>query len=322
MNGVLTIYRKEMEDHFSSTRFLLITMLIFMVGVIIASLSGMAMRDELKGMAKPDFIFLLMFTSTGKLFSFIQFISFFGPLIGIILGFDAINRERTGRTLSKLVAQPIYRDAIINGKFLAGVTMIAIVMLSLVMIISGLGITLVGVVPGPEEIGRLLIYLVLGILYISFWLGTAILFSVVFKNTATSALAALAVWIGLSFFIGLGGSLLADAIAPINDTADIVRAQDAIIKNAEVQRAVSFFSPSTLYGDAASTILDPLRKTPRSFILMGPLERVSLSRFQNPLPLDQSIVIVMPFFVSLAAITFFCFGICYAVFMRQEIRST
>ena len=78
----------------------------------------------------------------------------------------------------------------------------------------------------------------------------------------------------------------------------------------------------TLYGDATSTILDPLRKTTRSFILMEPLERFSLSRFQNPLPLGQSVVIVAPFMISLVAITFVCFGICYAVFMRQEIRST
>ncbi len=120
LDGIFAIYRKEMEDHFSSMRFLLITALIVMVGVIIASMVGMSIQEELKGMAKPDFIFLLLFTSTGKLFSFVQFIGFFGPLIGIILGFDAINRERTGRTLSKLVAQPIYRDAIINGKFLAG----------------------------------------------------------------------------------------------------------------------------------------------------------------------------------------------------------
>ncbi len=224
MHGIFTIYRKEMEDHFSSIRFLLITALIVMVGVIIASMVGMSMQEELKGMAKPDFIFLLLFTSTGKLFSFVQFIGFLGPLIGIILGFDAINRERSGRTLSKLVAQPIYRDAIINGKFLAGVTMIAIVMVSLVLIISGLGIRLIGVVPGAEEIWRLLIYLVLSILYISFWLGAAILFSVVFRSTATSALASLAVWIVLSFFIGLGGSLLADAIAPMNQTADMAQA--------------------------------------------------------------------------------------------------
>lgn len=322
MHGMFTIYRKEMEDHFSSTRFLLLTLLIFMVGIIIASLSGMAMRDELKGMAKPDFVFLMMFTSTGKLFSFVQFISFFGPLLGIILGFDAINRERTGRTLSKLVAQPIYRDAIINGKFLAGVTMLSIVMAALVLVISGLGITMTGVVPGPEELWRLLIYIVLGVLYISFWLGAAILFSVVFRSAATSAMASLAVWIGLSFFIGLGGSLLADAIAPMRDTADTAQAQEAFIRNVEIQRLASFFSPSTLYGEATSTILDPLRKTPRSFILLGPLERVSLSRFQNPLPLDQSVIIVMPYLVSLTAITFFCFGVCYAVFMRQEIRST
>ena len=216
-------------------------------------------------MAKPDFIFLLLFTSTGKLFSFIQFIGFFGPLIGIILGFDAINRERTGRTLSKLVSQPIYRDAIINGKFLAGMTMISIVMVSLVLIISGLGIRLIGVVPGAEELGRLLIYLVLSILYISFWLGAAILFSVVFRSTATSALASLAVWIGLSFFIGLGGSLLADAIAPMTQTADMAQAQDSFVKNAEVQRAASLLSS----GDALrGRNLDDPRPAPQDAALL------------------------------------------------------
>ena len=322
MHGIFTIYRKEMEDHFSSIRFLLIAALIVMVGVIIASMVGMSMQDELKGVAKPNFVFLLLFTSTGKLFSFTQFIGLLGPLIGIILGFDAVNRERTGRTLSKLVSQPIYRDAIINAKFLAGVTMISIVMASLVLIISGLGIRLVGVVPGADEVWRLLIYFVLSVLYISFWLGAAILFSVVFRSTATSALASLAAWIFLSFFVGLGGSFLADAVAPMNQTADVAQATEAFISNDRVQRIVSFLAPATLYGDATSTILDPLRKTPRSFILMGPLERLSLSRFQNPLPLGQSVVIVAPFLISLIAITFVCFGICYMVFMRQEIRST
>ncbi len=108
----------------------------------------------------------------------------------------------------------------------------------------------------------------------------------------------------------------------MNQTADMAQATDAFIKNSEIQRAASLLSPMTLYGDATSTILDPLRKTPRSFVLMGPLERLSLSRFQNPLPLLQSVVVVAPFLISLVAITFVCFGICYLVFMRQEIRST
>lgn len=319
MHGIFTILRKEMEDHFSSTRFLLISALIVMVGVIIASMVGMGIQEEVRGMAKPTLLFLLLFTSTGKLFSFVQFIGFFGPLIGIILGFDTINRERSSRTLSKLVSQPIYRDSIIIGKFLSGVVTITIVLVAIVLIISGLGIRLIGVVPGAEEIWRLLIYLIASILYISFWLGISILFSVVFRSTATSALASLAVWIFFSFFVALGAGVLADALAPVSQSTQVD--PEMLLKHERVQRITSLFSPMTLYSDATSTVLDPMRKTTRALILMGPLERLSLTRFQSPLPLLQSLIIVGPHLVSLVAITFLCFGVCYFAFMRQEIRT-
>ena len=106
----------------------------------------------------------------------------------------------------------------INAKFLAGVTIIAIVLVAIVLIISGLGIRLIGVVPGAEEVLRLVIYLITSILYISFWLGISILFSVVFRSTATSALASLAMWIFFSFFVSLGAGFLANAVAPISQS--------------------------------------------------------------------------------------------------------
>ena len=291
-----------------------------MVGVIIASMVGMGIQEESKGMAKPTLLFLWLFTSTGKLFSFVQFIGFFGPLIGIFLGFDSINRERISRTLSKLASQPIYRDSIINAKYLAGVTTIAVVLVGIVLIISGLGIRLIGVVPGSEEVLRLAIYVITSILYVSFWLGIAILFSVVFRSTATSALASLAVWIFFSFFVGLGAGFMADAVAPISQSGSNVD-PNVLIKHEEVQRTVSLFSPMNLYNDATTTILDPTRKTTRGVVFVGPLERLSLSRFQSPLPLLQSLIIVAPYLISIIAITFVCFGVCYLVFMRQEIRT-
>jgi ABC-2 type transport system permease protein len=291
-----------------------------MVGVIIASMVGMGIQEESKGMAKPTLLFLWLFTSTGKLFSFVQFIGFFGPLIGIFLGFDSINRERVSRTLSKLASQPIYRDSIINAKFLAGVVTITIVLVGIVLIISGLGIRLIGVVPGSEEVLRLLIYVVTSILYISFWLGISILFSVVFRSTATSALASLAVWIFFSFFVGLGAGFMANAVAPVSQSGSNVD-PNVLIKHEEVQRTVSLFSPMNLYNDATTTILDPTRKTTKGLVLMGPLERLSLSRFQNPLSLLQSLIIVAPYLISIVAITFLCFGVCYLIFMRQEIRT-
>jgi len=308
-----------MEDHFSSTRFLLILALIVMVGVIIASMVGMSIQEELKGMAKPTLIFLMLFTSTGKLFSFVQFIGFFGPLIGIILGFDSINRERVSRTLSKLVSQPIHRDSIINAKFLTGVATITIVLVAIVLIISGLGIRLIGVVPGSEEVGRLAIYLIASILYISFWLGISILFSVIFRSTATSALASLALWIFFSFFVSLGASVLSDVVAP-TPVGQRTASLEIIMKQAQIQRIVSLCSPVNLYTEATSTVLNPMRQTTK-LVFVGPMEQLSMLRFQSPLPLLQSLLIVLPHLISIVAITVLCFGICYLVFMRQEIRT-
>ncbi len=320
MHGLLVMYRKELEDHFNSTRFILLLTVILMVSLVTTYMVGTGIKKELEGYAKPSLVFLLLFTSTGALFSLAQFIAFFGPLIGMLLGFDAISRERSSRTLSKLLSQPIYRDSVINGKFLAGLTIIALMLLSIVLLISGMGLWVLGVVPGWEEVGRLFVYLIVSIVYIGFWLAVSILFSILFRGMATSALAALALWIFLAFFMALGSSLAADILTPIppGQSSD----PTAILNNARTREIVSSFSPITLYSQAASTILDPTRNTTRSLILMGPMERLSLSRFQSPLPLLQSALIVMPHLISLVAITVICFTICYAAFMRQEIRST
>jgi ABC-2 type transport system permease protein len=317
VSGIKTIFKKELADHFSSYRFMILFALIAMVSLIIAYMVGLNIKQTLEGVAKPRFVFLMLFTARGAIFSLVEFVAFFGPLIGLIMGFDMINRERNEGTLSKLLSQPIYRDAVINGKFLAGVVTIAVMVVSIVLVVTGLGLRVVGVVPGMEEVWRILIYIVLSILYISFWLGVAILFSIVFRSIATSALAALAVWIFFSFFISLGANVVAKAMTSEGGEATT----EAIIRRAQVQRAFSLVSPMQLYTDGTATVIDPTRKTTRSFVLMGPLERISAARFSGPLPLSQSILVVLPYIISLIAITAICFAISYTVFMRQEIRS-
>lgn len=321
MKGILTVCRKELADHFSSTRFILLFTLILMVSLVIAFIVGSTLQEELKDVPKPTFVFLMLFTSSGKLFSLVQFISIFGPLIGIVLGFDSISRERSARTLSKLLSQPIYRDAVINGKFLAGFVTIGVMLMAIVLLISGLGLRLIGVVPGPEEIWRLALYLVISIFYISFWLGISILFSVVFRSMATSALAAIAFWIFFSFFVSLGANLAADALYPVDQTVAASN-PELLVQREQTRKILSLFSPMTLYSEATTTILNPLMKTTQPLILMGPMERLSISRFQNPLPLFESVYIVLPLIISLIAITSICFALSYIFFMRQEIRST
>jgi ABC-2 type transport system permease protein len=317
VQGIKTILRKELSDHFSSYRFVILFALIAMLSLITVYMAGMQIRQDLEGMAKPKFVFLLLFTSSGAIFSLVQFVAFFGPLIGLLLGFDAINRERNEGTLSKLLSQPIYRDSVINGKFLAGVVIVSIIMTSILLVVTGLGLRSLGVVPGPEEVWRILIYLVISVVYISLWLGVGILFSILFRSVATSALASLAAWIFFSFFVSLGASVIAGSFYP--DAGE--RHQEAMIQQARMQKAISLVSPMELYTDSTATIIDPMRKTTRSIIQVGMLERISLSRFAGPLPLSQSILLVVPYIVSLIAITVIFFAVSYAVFMRQEIRS-
>ncbi|MBW2617954.1 MAG: ABC transporter permease [Deltaproteobacteria bacterium] len=315
---MLSVFRKELADHFASTRFLILFSLIAMVALVSTYMVSTDLQAQLAGVAKPKFVFLMLFTSSGQFFSLVQFIAFFGPLIGLVMGFDAINRERSAGTLSKLVSQPIYRDAVINGKFLAGVVTITIMLAAIILLITGLGLIMVGVVPGAEEVARILVYLVISVCYVSFWLGLSILFSVLFRSIATSALAAVALWIFFSFFIGFGASLLANTIAPVENEKNI----EQIVRHNKVAKSASLVSPVVLYSDSTSAIMDPFRRTTKSLVMVGRMEQISMSRFQNPLPLGQSILVVVPYLTSLLAILFVCFGVTYLTFMRQEIRST
>lgn len=319
MQGLYAVFKKELCDHFSSYRFVILFALIAMVSFISSYMAGIHLKENLEALASTRFPFLMLFSSTGALFSMVQFVAFFGPLIGLVLAFDSINREKAHGTLIKLISQPIYRDAVINGKFLAGVATITIMLIAIVLVISGLGLIIVGIVPGIEEIWRLFIYLIISIFYISFWLAISILFSISFKSIATSALASVALWIFLSFFVSLGASVVADSIAPVDRQKE--PNPEMIIKNIRIRERVSLCSPMVLYSEATQTIIDPMKKTTRSAVLMGPMEELLSSRFQNPLSLGQSILVIFPHLTALVALTLICFAISYVIFMMQEIRT-
>ena len=120
---MLAIYRKELTDYFTSARCLILLVLV----ALASALALYATNQGIRGASIPtEFIFLGLFTASGgattSLFTFVTFISlFFIPIIGISLGFDAVNKERSSGTLSQIVSQPVFRDSIINGKFLAGI---------------------------------------------------------------------------------------------------------------------------------------------------------------------------------------------------------
>ncbi|GAH82381.1 unnamed protein product, partial [marine sediment metagenome] len=198
MTGLITVFWKELSDNFASWRFIILFALVLLAGVSAIYVAAENIREAVTEASKSPFaatetirfVFLKLYTTSGQVipFSFLTFIVFFVPIVGIALGFDAINSEKNSGTLSRLLSQPIYRDAVINGKFLAGVVTLSIMLASIVMLVAGIGLIRIGVPPTSEEILRLMAFLGIGIVYGAFWLGLAMLFSIFFQRVATSAL--------------------------------------------------------------------------------------------------------------------------------------
>ena len=214
--GRNALVRKELADHLKSKRFLILLLLIGCTSFasLYGAISGLS--DAIQ--SDSNFIFLKLYTSSGSSIpSFMSFIALLGPIVGLALGFDAINSERSNGTLNRLVSQPIYRDAIIVGKFLAGTIVIAIVICSMGIALGAVGMAATGLVPDVEEVLRILIFLFFTVVYIAFWLAMSILFSVICRHSATSALASISVWIFFAIFMSLVANIVANAVYPVND---------------------------------------------------------------------------------------------------------
>lgn len=313
MRGLSAVFWKELSDHMGSRRFLILFAIIALAGLWATYVAAQSIRGELAESPESRFVFLQIFTaSSGLLPPFISFVGFFGPLIGLALGFDAINRELAEGTMSRVLSQPVYRDSVINGKFLAGVATIAVMLLSLILIVSGLGLQLIGVPPIPEEMWRLLLFVVISVIYIAFWLGLAILFSIFFRRTATSALGAIGLWVFLSFFMIMISSAIADAAIPVTEGTS----PEVALQNINLKQGIMRVSPTTLYDEAVSTIVSPQVRS------LGPVlvEQVR-GLIPSPLPLSQSLNLVWPQLTTIIALTLVIFAIAYVRFMRQEIRA-
>jgi ABC-2 type transport system permease protein len=278
--------------------------------VVLTALAAVyAAIQQIKDVSAEDpFLFLRLFTvSREPLPSFVSFLAFLVPLMAIGLGFDAINSEHTRRTLSRILSQPIYRDALLFGKFLAGLATLAISLIGLWLLVIGLGLVMIGVPPQGEEMARSLIFLLVTIAYGGVWLSLAMLFSVVFRSAASAALVTLGLWLFLTAIWPALAPAIAAGVLPADDPAvPVIGAQ-----------MLARLSPSTLFGEIVLALLNPTTRT------LGP---IYLSQMQGaipgaPLPLAESVMIAWPQIVGLIAGTIVLFVIGYITFQRQEVRA-
>ena len=311
--GLGTVFLKELADHLGGARMRILEVLVLLTGI---GAVYTAIQDIRSVSGDAPYLFLLLFTyARDPMPSFIALLGFLIPVISIGLGFDSINTEFTRRTLSRILAQPIFRDALLLGKFLAGLTTIAIGLIALWLLILGFGLLLLGIAPSGEEVARGLMFLVIAIAYAGAWLAAALLFSVIFRSPATSALCALGLWLLLSVLWPIIAPFAAHAIVPQDPLAAMFGIPD--IAQIRWEQAISRVSPNTLFAEATLAILHPTTRA------LGPVfqSQVQGAVMGAPLPLNQSLLLVWPQITGLIAMAILLFAVAYVLFQRQEIRA-
>ncbi|NUQ84888.1 MAG: ABC transporter permease [Anaerolineales bacterium] len=306
--GLSAVLTKEMADHLTGARMLILEALVLLtaVGTIYTALKSIKPTDD------NQFLYLRLFTTAqDPLPAFVFFLAILVPLIAIALSFDSINGEFSRRTLSRVLAQPVYRDALLMGKFLGGLLTLTMVFSAIWLLIFGIGILRLGVPPTAEETGRALWFLLGTIFYGGIWMALAMLFSTVFRSSATAALASIAVWAFFIFFWNIVVGIIAPLLGP-----DQIATLDQLVAAGQTQMILTRISPITLYADIATIMLQPTERF-LGFVLPVQLDRA----IKSPLPLGQSLLVIWPQLTGLIAATILLFVLSYVLFQRQEIRA-
>ena len=309
--GYITLFRKELADHFHSVRFWLVFALIALTSFV--SLAGAISEISGSASSSKEMMFLYLYSaSSSSIPSMGSFMAYLAPLMGIVLGFDAITKEKSQGTLTRLISQPIHRDAVITAKFLAGSCIIALIIFFTGIMTGAVGMVSIGLVPSVEEIGRVMCFLILTWVYTALWLGFAIFCSVVCKHAATGALITIGAWIFLTVFASMIAGIIANLVYPTEGMEGFYNTYS----NYSLKLTLYRVSPYYLFCEAASTLLNPSVRS---------LSVLTMSSYSGAiasyLSLDQSLLLVWPHIVCMIALSMAAFTGAYVSFMRREIRS-
>ena len=311
--GWRIVARKEFTDQVCSVRFIILLVLVGLAGLAAVHSASGPIRDAADSASQTPSIFLYLFTlSPERVPAFHEFLGILGPLLGIAFGFDAINGERAQGTLPRLVSQPIHRDEIINGKFLAGLASIALTLACLIAIVGGYGAWRLGVGPSSGDLVRILAFFVVAVVYIALWLALSLWLSVVCRRAATAALAAIAIWLVLTLFAGLIAGVVADSVHRVPNDATA----DQVLANARTELTVRRLSPDQLYKEATGVLLNPAEQSTGIMVVQQ-----SDRALPSSLPLTDSLELAWWQLVVLVALTVVMFAAAYTSFMRQEVRA-
>lgn len=194
-NRTLLVAGKEFADHLASRRFTLV-LLPFLFLCSVSLYEGVENYSEKLAAYSGDTASVPKFEGypgwmpekPSLLTVFLNLASMvrdYSPLLAIATGFDLITRERWSGSLKTLLSRPVFRDEVITGKALGGFAALTLAM-SIAVLIALTLLLLSAIVPSPAELGAILIFWLVSLVYLFTFFSVALLASAVVADSGSA----------------------------------------------------------------------------------------------------------------------------------------
>jgi len=306
---VLIIAEKELSDAVRSKRlWALMAVLLMLYGMMVFVLGFGRVQVTVgeKGEVRQA---MTIDPLTQILLGLSASIGFVAPLVGLALGYDAISGEREKGTIRLLLARPIFRDQVINGKALGALATIALALGLSTLILVGLSSALLGATLDLDLVCRVTLYVLLAILLSFVYYSLSLLVSALTRRASRSLMISLLLWMVFTFVIPLVGFLVATAVVgPMPPPENEEAYMEWVKKVADISSTINAVTPNTHFSEVADKLLTA-RTTVKEFA-----ERIEA--------IPETVAdVLFHGWVNIAALVLYTaipYAISYAVFTASE----
>lgn len=301
MANVFTVASREFSEIVRSKRFLILIVifgLVMIIPMVTIYVQIIQMMPDMPGVPMPvGFLGMMGFMLSSIL-------STFAPVMGVALGCDTISGEREKGTLKLVLAQPVFRDTVINGKFVAATSAVSLAVLITSLATIGVITTVIGVTPTAEEALRIALFLPFTVLFTMTYYGIAAFLSTTLKKTSQSVILSVTVWAVFTFVIPVIASFIAIMIAPPPFVPGQQGAEYDVAGYLAVIETISSITPNYHFGKIGQYLLGLYANTPA----------------QQEASIMSSLMHAGPNILVLVIVTALVFIASYIAFTRQEVR--
>lgn len=315
--AVRVIARKEITDAFRNRLFMSALVMLLGLSLIAIVLGAITVHNHiveyeqsvkvLQDLGRTEIPPMPPLNPIAVSKTFINYLAMVGALLAMILGFTAIDKERKAGTLSLILARPVYRDQLLNGKVLGNAVLLAALMMAVglvtavaIGIIGGIGLT-------PDQLIKLGLTMVMSWLYLLIFFLLALLMTLLTRSSHQALLITVIIWLIFAFiFPQIGDTMDLDNQLPGGFFAAIGISHD------QEQQALQNFRWYENVRDGVEE-LSPTKHYERiSFALLGVKPQFANSTWTEvmSLKMGDAVGLVVPVIVLLAA--------SYMVFLRRE----